>query len=120
MRAACPGRSSGSRLRGEPAPVGWDLRRLSHRQYACIRLAAAGLSNPEIGEQLGIAKDTVRHHRDAAHRRIGVGVLGVDGRRRKTKGHLASLLVGMTEAGMGPAAIVARLRELGVLETEET
>ncbi len=101
------------RRRGEPAPVGCDLRRLSPRQYACLRLAAAGLSNAEIGARLGIAGDTVRNHRDIAHRRIGVGVLGA-GRRRKTRVALASFLIGMTETGAAPAQIAATLRELGV------
>ena len=102
------------RRRGEPAPVGCDLRRLSPRQYACLRLAAAGLSNAEIGARLGIAGDTVRNHRDIAHRRIGLGVLGADGRRRKTRTALASLLVGMTETGAAPVQIATALRELGV------
>jgi len=102
------------RLRGEPGAVGCDLRRLSPRQWQCLRLAAAGFNNREIGERLYIEAGTARNYRSEAYRRIGIGVLG--DRDRYTKVALASLMVGMTEAGLSPEQIERKLAELGVAE----
>lgn len=45
---------------------------LSERETEVARLAAAGLSNAVIGEQLNISPSTVKHHLQSAYRQLGV------------------------------------------------
>ncbi len=58
---------SGLAAREQGAPFG-----LSAKQYATARLAAEGLSNPEIAERLDIAVNTVKTHLKAAYQKCGV------------------------------------------------
>jgi two-component system, NarL family, response regulator LiaR len=46
---------------------------LSEREGAVLRLLATGLSNAEIGDQLGLAEGTVRNHVSAIFAKLGVG-----------------------------------------------
>jgi DNA-binding NarL/FixJ family response regulator len=52
-------RAAGERS-GQPAPRALDL--LARQELEIARLAAAGLSNREIGQQLYISHRTVRNH----------------------------------------------------------
>ncbi len=47
-------------------------RPLSQRQYDCVVLVAQGKSDWDIAQLLGIARDTVHQHIEAAKRRYGV------------------------------------------------
>ena len=61
-----------SRARGErrrPA-FGWDS--LTPTELAVVRLAAAGLTNPAIGEQLFISRGTVKTHLEHVFAKLGV------------------------------------------------
>jgi DNA-binding CsgD family transcriptional regulator len=61
-----------SRARGErkrPA-FGWDS--LTPTELAVVRLAATGLTNPAIGEQLFIARGTVKTHLEHVFAKLGV------------------------------------------------
>jgi PAS domain S-box-containing protein len=49
---------------------------LTAQQQAVLRLMARGLRNRQIGEQLGLAEKTVKMHRSALVRRLGVGTAG--------------------------------------------
>lgn len=57
---------------GEEVLEGGDRFGLSERQYEIAFLAAAGLSNKEIGDRLFIDIDTVKFHLKAAFRKLGV------------------------------------------------
>jgi DNA-binding NarL/FixJ family response regulator len=46
---------------------------LTPRQRQVVELIAAGLSNDEIGEKLGIASRTVKAHTDVLRERLEVG-----------------------------------------------
>jgi DNA-binding NarL/FixJ family response regulator len=52
--------------RGDPAAI------LTDREREVLRLVGRGLSNKEIGRQLGISEKTVKAHLGAAFQRIGV------------------------------------------------
>src|ERR671938_59452 len=45
---------------------------LTDRQRQVVELIAAGLSNEEIGEQLGISPRTVKAHSDVLRQKLGV------------------------------------------------
>jgi DNA-binding CsgD family transcriptional regulator len=45
---------------------------LTRRQHDVARLAASGLSNREIAEQLGVGIRTIESHLETAYRRVGV------------------------------------------------
>jgi DNA-binding CsgD family transcriptional regulator len=45
---------------------------LSPRQIECLRLAARGLTTPEMARSLGISARTVQQHVDDACSRLGV------------------------------------------------
>src|ERR671931_398711 len=45
---------------------------LTDRQRQVVELIAAGLSNAEIGEQLGISPRTVKAHSDVLRQKLGV------------------------------------------------
>ncbi len=64
--------SSGVRdllLNTGPLPTG---ERLTRREHEVARLVAAGKSNREIGEELGISEATVETHRKHLKRKLGV------------------------------------------------
>jgi len=44
---------------------------LPHRQALALSLAAAGLRDAQIGDEMGITLDTVRNHLVKARRRLG-------------------------------------------------
>ncbi|WP_308208190.1 helix-turn-helix domain-containing protein [Actinomadura madurae] len=48
------------------------LKRLTPQELQVVRLAAAGLSNREIGAQLFLSPRTVGHHLYKAYPKIGV------------------------------------------------
>jgi DNA-binding NarL/FixJ family response regulator len=68
VRAVCAGHLS--------VPSGMrhavQLPALSHRERQILRLAAAGLTNEQIGARLYLAKSTVAGHLTAIFRRLGV------------------------------------------------
>lgn len=45
---------------------------ITERQRQVVELVAAGLSNEEIGEQLGISPRTVKAHCDVLRQKLGV------------------------------------------------
>jgi HD-GYP domain-containing protein (c-di-GMP phosphodiesterase class II) len=51
-----------------------DLRPagLTAREIEVVRLVAAGLSNPEVAERLGMARRTAEHHVQNAYAKVGV------------------------------------------------
>lgn len=49
---------------------------LSPRHVECLGMAAAGLSNKQIGHRLGLAEDTVHKYIQEAMRRYGIGKRG--------------------------------------------
>ncbi|MGW0177812.1 helix-turn-helix transcriptional regulator [Nocardia sp. NPDC003345] len=55
------------------APRGDPLTRLTPQETQVVRLAAAGLSNKEIGAQLFLSPRTVGHHLYKAYPKLGVG-----------------------------------------------
>jgi len=64
--------SSGVRdllLNTGPLPTG---ERLTRREHEVARLVAAGKSNREIGDELGISEATVETHRKHLKRKLGV------------------------------------------------
>lgn len=44
---------------------------LTERQLACVTLAARGLSNREIADQVGISERTVKAHIEAVRHKLG-------------------------------------------------
>lgn len=48
------------------------LEPLTERESEIIRLIAAGLTNPEIGEELGISAETVKKHASSIYGKLGV------------------------------------------------
>lgn len=64
---------------------------LSDRQFACLRLAAQGLSSPGIAEQIGISPRTVDEHLAAACEVLGVRT------RIQAVAHLAKVTRGLEE-----------------------
>lgn len=48
------------------------LTTLSAAERRVIRLVAAGASNPEVAEQLGVSEATVRKHLEHSYRKLGV------------------------------------------------
>ncbi|GAB3775938.1 DNA-binding CsgD family transcriptional regulator [Nocardioides ginsengisegetis] len=46
---------------------------LTARERHALALVAAGLSNPEIADRMGVATCTVRKHLEHAYRKLGVG-----------------------------------------------
>ena len=50
-------------------PTGWAA--LSEREREVIRLSAEGLTDAEVGEQLGLAAETVRSHWKRVRKRLG-------------------------------------------------
>jgi DNA-binding CsgD family transcriptional regulator len=55
-----------------PLPSREASRHLSNRETDVLLLVAAGKTNPEIGDLLGISAKTVQHHVARAYRKIGV------------------------------------------------
>ncbi len=49
-----------------------EVPRLSPRMIHCLRLAAKGLTNVQIGGELGISARTVEEYFEDAYRRLGV------------------------------------------------
>lgn len=49
-----------------------SAHRLTPRQAQCAALAARGLTNREIGAELGLTRKTVGHYLEAAYVRLGV------------------------------------------------
>ena len=49
------------------------VARLTAQQQAVLRLMARGLRNRQIGEELGLAEKTIKMHRSALVKRLGVG-----------------------------------------------
>jgi DNA-binding CsgD family transcriptional regulator len=60
------------RLVGDPASAALPAD-LTLRERYTISLVAAGLSNPEIADRMGVATSTVRKHLEHAYRKLGVG-----------------------------------------------
>ncbi len=56
-------------LNAGPLPTG---ERLTRREHEVARLVAAGKSNREIGDELGISEATVETHRKHLKRKLGV------------------------------------------------
>jgi len=52
------------------------LEQLTPRQQAVLRLMASGMRNRQIGETLGLAEKTIKMHRSALVRRLGVATAG--------------------------------------------
>lgn len=48
------------------------METLTRRQFEVIRLAAAGMTNAEIGAELGIGPESVKTHLSVAYRKLGV------------------------------------------------
>ncbi|MFG2602816.1 LuxR C-terminal-related transcriptional regulator [Streptomyces sp. NPDC048514] len=67
---ALAGRCQGART---PALAGLTLGELTARQRQIVTLAAAGLSNREIAEQLTLSVRTVGNHLYSAYTRLGTG-----------------------------------------------
>jgi DNA-binding NarL/FixJ family response regulator len=44
---------------------------LSRREYEVVRLAATGKTNPEIAEDLGLARNTVKTYLQTAMQKLG-------------------------------------------------
>jgi ATP/maltotriose-dependent transcriptional regulator MalT len=55
----------GKKLKGKPPPI-------TERQLEVVELIAAGCSNDEVGEYLGISPRTAKAHCDALRRKLGV------------------------------------------------
>lgn len=47
------------------------MRDLSRRQLEAIRLAADGMTNPEIAERMGIGPESVKTHLHQAYGKLG-------------------------------------------------
>ena len=77
-RDAAEGRLDGDAVRAVLAAVGHHVEPgggpagLTPRQVQVLRLVASGLSNPEIGDRLGISRRTAEHHVQAVYERAGV------------------------------------------------
>jgi DNA-binding NarL/FixJ family response regulator len=54
----------------DPNIPGWD--ELTESQRTAAKLAAAGLSNPEIARRMMISRGTVKSHLAAAYGRLGL------------------------------------------------
>lgn len=54
---------------GRPAPAG---RPITHRESDVLRLVAEGMSNKEVGADLGISPRTVEKHLENARATLGV------------------------------------------------
>jgi LuxR family maltose regulon positive regulatory protein len=67
--APMPGRSEGADVGIPPQPL---LEPLSEREMDVLRLLGAGLSNPEIAEELYIAVSTVRSHCKSIYGKLNV------------------------------------------------
>ncbi|RSV35838.1 PAS domain-containing protein [Sphingomonas sp. ABOLE] len=52
------------------------IARLTHQQRAVLHLMARGLRSRQIGAELGLAEKTVKMHRSALIRRLGVATSG--------------------------------------------
>ncbi len=52
------------------------LEQLTPRQQAVLRLMASGMRNRQIGEMLGLTEKTIKMHRSALVRRLGVATAG--------------------------------------------
>ena len=61
-----------SRWRATRASTGAVLEAPSEAELAVLRLLATDLSTREIGEQLFLSANTVRSHRRALYRKLGV------------------------------------------------
>lgn len=59
-------------LRSTPPPVHWSPETLSDREHEVALLAAEGLTNREIAEQLHLSPRTVENHVHRALRKLGV------------------------------------------------
>lgn len=70
--------------------------RLTHRQLEVLELLAKGLTNPEIGDVLGIGLGTVKTHVSAV-----IGTLGVSN-RTEAAGMLAELELGRRASAAVP------------------
>jgi DNA-binding CsgD family transcriptional regulator len=53
-----------------PAASGWE--RLTPTELKVVAHAAAGLTNPEIGEQMSIARGTVKVHLSNIYAKLGI------------------------------------------------
>ncbi len=49
-----------------------DVATITERQREVVELIAAGLSNAEVGRQLGISPRTAKAHSDALRHKLGV------------------------------------------------
>lgn len=54
------------------SPPAASHARLTARQLEVVGLIAAGFSNDEVGEQLGISARTAKAHADAVREKLGV------------------------------------------------
>jgi two-component system, NarL family, nitrate/nitrite response regulator NarL len=56
----------------QPPPPGDRLRLLSPREREVLALVAAGLNNQEIGDRLGLAEKSVKHHMSSILKKLQV------------------------------------------------
>ncbi len=71
LQAVAPTRNSRSAT-GRACSVEVGTRHLSNREMEVLLLVAHGMTNEEIGGELGISKKTAQHHVAHAYRKIGV------------------------------------------------
>jgi DNA-binding NarL/FixJ family response regulator len=63
---------------------------LSRRQMEILRLAAGGMSNREIAEELSLAETTIKRHLADTYKKLGVGSRGEAARTAMKEGWISS------------------------------
>jgi len=69
---AVPPKSQARAVTGRTPREAEGARRLSKREMEVLRLVAHGMTNEEIGGELGISRKTAQHHVAHAYQKIGV------------------------------------------------